>query len=295
MEVRLAGTQSLSCGQCHALIDLSGAAGQPGASVDPQPAQPPGGRVPRIPLGTTGRLAVDGRSPLDWQVVGYLVRTDVPEDDEDEPSPWSEYLLYNRKAGFDFLVDAADGWSVVRPITGAPEVRGRRTTWQGDRYAQGYTYPARVTWVEGEFYWRVERGQRAVVTDYAGEGPAVRRLMSREAAAGEVTWSAGRRLDATEVRSAFPGLAVRAVPADVGPLSARSGQDWRSIGAFVAIALVMTVTSFLASCEEDSCETEARHFGTDSNEYRQCMQSRATGTSRGGGSFGGYSTGGGHK
>ena len=298
VEVRLASTQSLSCAQCHSVIDLSGKGADAGAAFERQPARPPGGRVPRIPLGTTGRLAVDGRARLDWQVVGYLVRTDLPEDDEDEPSPWSEYLLYNRKAGFAFLVDAADGWSVVRPLTGAPELRGRRATWQGDRYAQGYTYPAQVTWVEGEFYWRVERGARAVVTDYAGEGAAARRLMSREASAGEVTWSAGRRLDATEVRAAFPGLSgssARAVPPDVGPLSARSGQNWRELGIFLAIALVMVVTSMMASCEDDPCEPAARHFGNDSDEYRQCAQSRATGSSRGGGSFGGYSTGGGHK
>jgi hypothetical protein len=297
VEVRLASTQSLSCAQCHSLIDLSAVGGDAAAAFAQQPAQPPGGRLPRIALGTTGRLAADGAAPLDWQVVGYLVRTDVPEDAEDEPSPWSEYLLYNRKAGFAFLVDAADGWSVVRPLTGAPEVRGRQATWQADRYAQGYTYPAVVTWVEGEFYWRVERGARAVVTDYAGQGKAVRRLLSREAAAGEVTWSAGRRLDAAEVQAAFPTLvrAGRSLPADVGPLAAAAGQDWGRLGLFAVIALVLVVTSMMARCGDDDCGEVARHFGNDSNEYRQCVQSRATGSSRGGGSFGGYSTGGGHK
>ncbi|MFO1338379.1 MAG: hypothetical protein U1F53_09090 [Burkholderiaceae bacterium] len=81
----------------------------------------PGGLEPQIALGSTGRLALGAEGPLDWTVVGYMERCDLlgPGDDSEEQSFWREYLLYHRTAGFAFLVDAEDGWSWVRPMTGA--------------------------------------------------------------------------------------------------------------------------------------------------------------------------------
>ena len=42
------------------------------------------------------------------------------DDAEEETTFWREYLLFNQTEGFAFLVDTDEGWSIVRPLTGAP-------------------------------------------------------------------------------------------------------------------------------------------------------------------------------
>ena len=68
---------------------------------------------PLIPLGSTGQL-----QGANWQVVGFQHRIGHEPGDSDEHFGWQEYLLYNAKRGFVFLVDAEDGWSLVKPVTG---------------------------------------------------------------------------------------------------------------------------------------------------------------------------------
>jgi Zn finger protein HypA/HybF involved in hydrogenase expression len=294
VEPKLQATLSLSCPQCHSVIDLSqGAAGD--LAHHTQSATNPSGRAPKIPLGSTGRLAIGEAEPLDWQCVGYLDRCDIPDDDGEPPTPWGEYLLYHRTAGFAFLVDGEDGWSAVRPLTGAPEVRGQRATWQGATYTQTFRYAAKVTWVEGEFYWRVQRDEVATVTDYVGTGAAQGQQLSREETGQEVTWSHGRQLPAGEVAAAFK-LAPDQQPrlgSDVRPTSSGAGGLKTVLILLAVIVLVMLLMSRCGS--RNDCDRVASSFGADSAEYRQCLQARNTGGRTRGGSFGGYSGGGGHK
>ena len=68
-------------------------------------------------------------------MVGFQHRMVSVPDDPDEHFGWSEYLLYNRKRGF-FLVDAKDGWSLVKPVTGAPTLQpGGQTVGGADCHA----------------------------------------------------------------------------------------------------------------------------------------------------------------
>lgn len=295
LQAKLQGTQSMSCHQCHALIDLTGETGAQLTSISQSPRPPSGGGA-KIALGSTGRLAVEPGASSDWQLVGYLERADVPEDGE-PPTPWSEYLLFNRLEGFAFLVDSSEGWSVVRPLTGAPMVAGQHAKWQGQTFQKGYSYTARVNWVEGEFYWRVKRDERALVTDYSGIGAAAGRLMSREQTGHEVTWSAGRKLAASDVAAAFnlPIDQQMAMRQDVKPTASGSGMSFKTmLILFVAVVLLMLL---LSRCSRDECDSAARAYGQGSAEHRQCLNSRGGGVGRvGGGSFGGYSSGGGgHK
>ena len=291
----LASTESLSCGQCKAVVDISQGVGGELAFYAQNNAGA-AGTEPQLPLGRTGTLALGG-APLPWQVVGYQERCDIPDSNEEETSFWREYLLYNQTEGFAFLVDSNDGWSWVKPITGAPAVRGERADWAGVGYQQKWRYAATVTWVQGEFYWRVKQGERALVTDFEGSGADSSRRLSREQTGSEVTWSAGQTLDAATVAEAFAiaPAARAALQRDVAPFTAKGGGVRNAIIVFVVMAGLFAL---LSRCDRDDCDRVRQTFGQASTEYQQCARQRATsGVPRtGGGSFGGYSSGGGgHK
>jgi hypothetical protein len=295
LELKLATTQTITCHNCKSVIDVSQGIGAD-LSHYTQANSGHDGAEPQIALGSSGKLSLDGRE-IEWQVVGYQERCDIPEDDEDEQTYWREYLLYHRTEGFVFLVDSEDGWSWAKPLTGAPQVRGDNAAWQGRNYKKQYSYPALVTWVLGEFYWRVRRDERALVTDYVGTGSASKRRLSREQTGNEVTWSEGATLDpallarafaiAPELSSALKRHAGKTTSLDSGLLK---------VLLIVAVVLVVLAMGFCSSRSSDCSEARAA-FGEASNEYQQCLRNTrsSSGFRTGGGSFGGYSSGGGHK
>ena len=260
VQVQLSTTKSLTCGSCNSLIDLnSGVGGELRAAVQDEPVQP------LIPLGSKGQL-----QGVHWQVVGFQHRMGQ-EPGDDEQFGWSEYLLYNQKRGFAFLVDAEDGWSMVRPTTGAPQVgsTGRTAKYLGTTYQLKYSYEAETTYVLGEFYWQVERGQKTSNRDFA----SAKGLLSMEQSKNELTWSAGDKLASDTVVKAFKlddkkDLLQRDDP---GPFVAAKGLG---CGTLILIAVVLIILLVLLS----NCS------GSPGGGYRSSS-----------GSFGGFSTGGGHK
>ena len=223
----------------------------------------------------------------------------------DEAEAWREYLLYNRTEGFAFLVDTNEGWSVVRVLTGAPEVRGDQATWYGTRYQRRWTYTSENTYVLGEFYWKVEAHQRTQHQDYEGSASGHRAFLSMEHTPSETTWSAGESIPAPMVASVF-GLA----PAEAAQLQRGGGGGGPPpLGSLVGpgrmitwptlIVLLIVIILLLAWCSHDPCSNERRAFGAYSPEYQQCKARSAAGTGSyygTGGAWGGYSSGGGgHK
>ena len=300
--LQLDGTRTVTCGSCAAVIDVS-----QGIGGDLQHYAQASGAEPLIPLGTVGALVVDGArrtaggklpEALPWQVVGYVERVTVPESADDEQSFWREYLLYHRTAGFAFLVDAEDGWSLVRPITGVPQQAGRSVNWQGQRYTQTYTYASRVTYVAGEFYWQLKQGERTRHADYvAGTRQALRlnREQTGSGLAQEVTWSAGRSVDAEEVRQAFrlPPERAAAFQRDAAPTATRKSTLASQLVFWGIVVIVMLI---MFRCDDTSrCDDERAAFGENSPEYRQCIARGGTTARTGGGSYGGYRSGGGSK
>ncbi|HSI52041.1 MAG TPA: DUF4178 domain-containing protein [Ideonella sp.] len=298
----LSTTQSVSCPQCKAVVDVSKG---PGADLAfyAQNNSGPGNLQPQIPLGRIGKLELGAEGLLDWQVVGYQERCDLPAPgDDDEQTFWREYLLYHRTAGFAFLVDAEDGWSWVRPLTGAPVVQGSTARLEATSFKQRYRYQAKVTWVLGEFYWRVQREERAEVTDYDGPGGA---MLSRERTANEVVWSLGKALPADAVAKAFglSGPQAAALRSDASPLSSLTsskGIGGLSQGVIILVVVIVVILLTTRCSSSDDCAQQRATFGEASAEYQQCRQNqRSHGgvfVGGGGGSFGGYSSGGGgHK
>jgi uncharacterized membrane protein YgcG len=185
----------------------------------------------------------------------------------------------------------------VRPLTGAPQIRGGQAQWEGVNYASRATYTAKVTWVQGEFYWRVQRDERALVTDYHGVGAASRKRLSREQTGNEVTWSAGEAIDAAVLAKAFgvPIASQPGFPTDSSMLSNALGKrSLKGTPTLVWIVVAFIVLIVILDACSDDCDDVRSTFGTSSAEYQQCKRSGGSGV-RSGGSSGGWSSGGGHK
>jgi ribosomal protein L37AE/L43A len=293
LEVKLDSTQSIVCHNCKAVVDVSAGVGGDLQHYVQTNAQDGGN--PQLPLGSTGTLALGaGRPALPWQVVGYVERCEVSED---EQSVWREYLLYHRTEGFAFLVDSEDGWSWTAPITGVPELSGSGASHRGVSYRKLYDYTGKVTYVLGEFYWRLERDQLTFNTDYIGTGDFSNRRLNRErtgeGAAQEIVWSAGETLTADAVLRAFklaPELGA-ALKRDALPSSGNASALLAKVFFWVFV-LVVILMLFRCS-DDDNCDQLRSSYGASSQEYQNCLANNRTRSS--GGSFGGFSSGGGHK
>lgn len=269
VKVTLATSQSITCPACASLMDLSqGVGAQLKAALQNEPINP------LIPLGSTGRLL-----GVDWQVVGFQHRMGHEPGDADESFGWDEYLLYNRRRGFSFLVDADDGWSLVKPLTGAPSYKAgaASVSHQDTRYRLRSSYEAQTSYVAGEFYWQVQRGQKTFNRDFAS-GKA---LLSQETSRNEVTWSSGSRVESKEVAKAFKLEADAELfkRGDASPLSSILSLNLRTI--LIGLALIGVLLFVVSSCSR--CDPRVENCSTSSS-------SRSSG-----GSFGGFSGGGGHK
>jgi hypothetical protein len=303
LNVKLSTTQSIVCHQCHAVVDVSR-----GVGGDLQHYAQVNGMEPQIALGRVGSLSLDGSGdqkekapakPTQWMVVGYVERCEVASSADDEQVFWREYLLYNRMEGFAFLVDAQDGWSWSRPVTGVPEGGGDALKFEGATYRKLYTYEGKVTYVLGEFYWQLRRDETTLNTDYEGVGPHFDRRLNREQTSGagtqEITWSGGRTLSAEVVMKAFKlgDDQLRALERDATPTAAGSSLLFKVLlWVFIIIVVLMV---FRCGSNND-CSSQLNTYGEASNEYQRCLASNRSGGYRtGGGSYGGYSSGGGHK
>jgi endogenous inhibitor of DNA gyrase (YacG/DUF329 family) len=268
VEVTLASSKSITCRSCHSLIDLT-----QGIGGELKHAQQGETVVPLIPLGTSGQL-----QGAQWQVVGFQRRAGREPGGDNEQFTWDEYLLYNRKRGFIFLVDSEEGWSVVKPATGAPvwATGARSATYLGMSYGLKYSYDAETAFVEGEFYWPVERGQKTFNRDFAKGA----NLLSMEQTPKEITWSAGSTIASDTIAAAF-GLNDKKdllKRSDAGPTAGAGG----AIGCGTIILLLVVIIIVLLvvrACVESPGGYSSGGYGPRTS----------------GGSFGGSSGGGGHK
>ena len=148
--------------------------------------------------------------------------------------------------------------------------------------------------MQGEFYWRVQRDERAHVTDYEGRGGKPGARLSREQTGQEVTWSAGETMAASVVADAF-GIKPAGRPAlqrDATPLG--SGSSVAKV--IIIILVVIFLIVMLSQCGGDRCDSVRQTFGPASAEYQQCQRSSTSSSRTSGGSYGGWSSGGGgHK
>ena len=159
----------------------------------------------------------------------------------------------------------------MRPTTGAPQLAGggNTATYLGTTYRLKYRYDAETTYVLGEFYWQVARGQKTFNRDFE----SAKGLLSMEQTANEITWSAGDKIASDAVVQAFKLQDRKDVLQrdDPGPFVAAKGVGCATV---ILVAVVILILLILLS---------------------NCSGSSGSGYRSSGGSYGGYSSGGSHK
>ena len=185
-------TERVTCPFCNSLLDVN--QGNLRFLKVLKPSTSPHEFI--LPIGAEGNF-----NDLKFKIIGAMVRSVTIEGVK---YFWDEYLLYNPKIGFRWLVYSDNHWNYVEPINPAEveinDSSGKSTAkYDGKTFRIFQNAPAVVEYVKGEFYWRVEQGEKVQATDFVA--PPL--MLSRELGANEVNWSIGNYLTNAEVEKAF--------------------------------------------------------------------------------------------
>src|SRR5262245_52319133 len=219
-------TETIACGGCGSVLDLSDenlrvlSTFRAKARIEPW-----------IALGSRGRLLGDT-----LEVIGFLRRKVNVEGVDYE---WSEYLLFNPYKGFRWLSEYNGHWTFIRTLLERPDGL-YVVSYQGRTFKHFQRARAEVTYVLGEFSWRVKVGETALIDDYV----APPYLLSREQSENEIVWSLGQYILPEVVRNAFRREARLPVPIGVyscqpDPHAATARPIYRLFGGFLAGALIL--------------------------------------------------------
>ncbi|MFP5246454.1 MAG: DUF4178 domain-containing protein, partial [Thermoanaerobaculia bacterium] len=190
-----------------------------------------------VPLGSTG--TVDGDQ---YVVAGFMERAVT----FDQTYYWTEYLLYNKEKGYRWLVHSDDHWSFVTPlrpgeVTDAnPEGAPKNVYYGGKQYRLFQNATAWVSYVVGEFYWKVEQGEAVDTADYIAPPFGISKELTKTGAR-EIAYSHARYMTPKEVEAAF-NVQDLPRPRTVGPMQpftgAKLGRTW----------LLLTILLIVAAC-----------------------------------------------
>ncbi len=258
IELHAPGILRVTCGSCHSLIDndnenvkiLRKFAAQ--QLIDPF-----------IPLGTEGKF-----KGVPYRVIGFLRRTGKSEG---VLFSWDEYLLHNPAEGFRWLTEYDGHWNFARPTNSAPAksttMNGQRALLYGGQMYRHYEEDeAKVSYVAGEFYWRVSTDETVTVNDYI----APPYVLSEEKSGNEITWTVGEYTEPEVVKNAF--AITRPMPERNGlapnqpwPHEAAYQLVWRSFRYVTLIAFVVQLIS-VAMADNRTVYSTALNFPAGNSE-----------------------------
>ncbi len=224
-------TQRVGCPSCGSLLDA-----REGRLVYLKSLKQPDARM-AIPLGTEGRL---GGVPL--ICLGYLRRACIIEEVQYD---WGEYLLMDPKHGFHWLVESDGHWNLAENVPPADVQRtganAKAVAYQGRLLKRFQDVEAFVLGVYGEFYWKVEQGERAQVAEFVDAPLSLAEEIQQHPGGGqEVNWSRSTYLEGAEVWKAFTLKGTP--PSPQGVASNEPNPHWpraRQLGLWMMGALAL--------------------------------------------------------
>lgn len=239
-------SERVSCPNCLSLLDANQ------GKLKYLQTLSPGKHHPLIPLGKSGKLR-----GVEYTVIGFLTRSVTIEETE---YFWTEYLLYQPREGFRWLVHSDNHWSFVRPIS-AGAVRTSRSVarYEGSTFKIFQRAAATVRHVLGEFYWKVSIGEQVDCADYISPPEILSVEISLpeakddlplgRPAAREVSYSLGTYVPHAEIEKSFDvaglprGFGV--APNQPSPIDGRVYRWWLAF-SLLMILLDLAFTATLA-------------------------------------------------
>ncbi|HEY8078870.1 MAG TPA: DUF4178 domain-containing protein, partial [Labilithrix sp.] len=245
MPVLSAGTERIACRHCNALTDiaLQQVVAQQGQARE----------QPSIELGRRGVLPIPdarGVSGAEWVVLAYVERSSGYAGSDDWFG-WQEYLLYNAQHGYRWLVFDEGTFYLVTPLAAGDVDASRAPIFvrMGNiHFRRRNANPARVDFVLGELYWKVEVGETVQAEDYEHG----REIVSSERSATEVSWSHGRVVPTQMIQQAFgyvPKASAYGAPVAYGS----SGTPARTSPGLVVLIVIILLVIVFASAACDEC------------------------------------------
>jgi ribosomal protein S27AE len=226
-------TERLTCSHCGSLLDVNEGKLVFLRVLHEEPI------TPKIPLGTSGTIGTSSNV-----VTGFLRRSTVVDG---ETYFWDEYLLYDPHIGFRWLVDSDDHWTFAEAVAaGAVDTSKKgQLTVNGERFRIFQSGDAVVTYVLGEFYWKVSIGERVKTADYVSPPRMLSRELAQSQGSEEIDYSLGTYMTADEVGKAF-GVKDLPRPSTVAPNQPNpySLKIFRDFVIFVAVALILAIAFF---------------------------------------------------
>lgn len=229
-------TERAACRHCNAISDVKL------RQVVAQQAQ--ARERPAIELGRRGVLPVaDGKGVYnaEWVVLAYVERS-AGAFGSDDWFGWQEYLLYNVQHGYRWLVFDEGQFHLITPLAAGDVDASRAPLFVRVRnihFRRRNAQQARVDFVLGELYWKVEVGETVWAEDYVHG----REIVSCERTSSEVSWSHGVIIPTHVVSQAF-GYQPKPTPYGV----ARGATPASTAFGWVVVVLVVLLVFAGGAC-----------------------------------------------
>jgi Domain of unknown function (DUF4178) len=231
--------QTVVCASCHCILDAK----DPNLAILQQFEAITHDVKPLIPLGTRGKLR-----GTDYEVVGFQRRHSKIEG---ITYYWHEYILFNPYKGIRYLSEYNGHWNDISVCKQLPVFKGgllgvdrSSSNYLGEEYKHFQTADAETDFVLGEFPWQVRVGEHAAIIDYVHPP----RVLSREKADNEVTWSIGEYMYGREIWECFKLPGTPPEPMGVfanqpSPVTTNVTGIWVTFAAF-AVLLLLLIAAF---------------------------------------------------
>jgi ribosomal protein S27E len=229
-------SERIVCQYCGTASDVSQGAL---SMLGPSPRPPVS---PYIPLGAEGQMR--GHKLI---VCGFVIRSTMVEG---VVYSWREYLLFGGDAaGYRWLMEEDGKWTFIEPLeTGDIVDSGHSAMFRGGHYSLKQEVQAKVDYVIGEFYWKVEIGETVDATEFQGPGGKV----SRERTSSEVNYSFVTPTVPHEI-SAFGVAPPMAAGFGAGMRSTGSSSEGGAMSIMTTIAVIIVICLFIAVSAGGGC------------------------------------------